>query len=108
MDQTVIRETISVTAAHVTDEDKALGAEFNKTMWRALAVANRYLSHGPESARLAIVKSFLSAASRLSALDSQSEVETARLAYTRMFSGISESIDAETKALTERTYDQDD
>jgi hypothetical protein len=81
MDQQVIRETISVTSTNVTDEDKALGAEFNKTMWRALAQANLYLSHGPESARLTITKSFLTAASRLSALDSQSEIEEHRLAF---------------------------
>lgn len=81
MDQTVVRETISVITTSATQEDKALGAEYNRTMWRALAQANLYLTHGPESARLAITKSFLTAASRLSALDSQSEIEEHRTAF---------------------------
>ena len=36
VDQTVIKETISVVSQHVTAEDKALGAEFNRVAWMAL------------------------------------------------------------------------
>ena len=111
MDQTVIRETISVTATNVTEVDKALGAEFNRTMWRALAQANLYLTHGPESARLAITRSFLTAASRLSALDSQAEVEVARQSFERILTTMATEVpqhDAITETSTERTDDQDD
>jgi hypothetical protein len=108
MDQTVLRETISITNVNITDEDKALGHEFNRTMWRALARANLYLTHGPESARLAVTKTFIQAAARLSAVDAQSEIEEHRIAFMRTMSKMTEAIDVEPKALAGRADDQDD
>jgi hypothetical protein len=109
MDQQFIRETISVTSTNITEEDKLLGAEFNRTMWRALAQANLYLKHGPETARLAITKSFLTAASRLSALDSQSEIEEHRVAFLSYLSHQAETpaIDTLSSSSHGRVDDQD-
>lgn len=111
MDQSYIREVISVTATNITDEDKALGAEFNKTMWRALAQANLYLTHGPETARLTITKAFLTAASRLSALDSQSEIEEHRIAFSQLLLSQTDvpprHYDAIPATSTQSTDDQD-
>lgn len=83
MDQQVIRETLTYTTRNLTEADKALGAEFNKTAFRALAIANRYLTHGPDAARLAVVKSFLSAISKLAAVDAKAEVEASRQIFLR-------------------------
>jgi hypothetical protein len=90
MEQQIIKETLSVTATRVTDEDKALGHEYNRILWRALARADLYLTHGPEQARLAVVKSFLSSAARLSAIDSTSVVEESRTDLLTTLSKMSE------------------
>lgn len=78
VDQVVTRETISITATNFTEADKALSAEWNQVAFKALRVANRYLDLGPEHARLAVVKSFLSSLSRISALDSKEEIKASR------------------------------
>jgi len=105
VENTVYRETISVTSTQISEEDKALGARYNQVLWRALEQADIYLKHGPESARLQITKSFLSAASRLSAIDSQSEIETHRASFLAVLAKMTdvipaEVVDAESQALT--------
>ena len=108
MEQQIVKETLSVTTTAVTEEDKALGHEYNRVLWRALAQADRYLTHGPENARLAITKSFLQAASRLSAIDSNSVVEESRTRLLTTMSKMSEIVDASsTPALAGRSDDQD-
>jgi hypothetical protein len=95
MDQVVIRESIATISQNVTEQDKALGREFNALQWEALKIAHRYLKYGPEDCRLAVVKSVLSATARLSAVDTQSEIETHRTAFMRMLGGEEvESIEA--------------
>jgi len=54
MESTVYRETLSVTATEISDEDKALGRRYNEVLWRALEQAETYLIFGPETARLQI------------------------------------------------------
>lgn len=78
VDQVVTRETISITATNFTEADKALSAEYNALVFKAFRVANRYLSFGPEHARLAVVKTLLTSASRISALDSKEEIKASR------------------------------
>jgi len=113
MESTVYRETLSVTATEISDEDKALGRRYNEVLWRALEQAETYLLFGPETARLQITKSFLQSASRLSAIDSQTEVETHRKSFLAVLSKMTdvipaEIVDAETKALAGRSDDQDE
>lgn len=77
-DQVFTRETISLTNVKVSEQDKELSAEYNRTAWKALAVANRYLEFGPENARQSVVRSFLSNISKLSAIDSQGAISEQR------------------------------
>jgi hypothetical protein len=110
MEQQILRETLSITSVQVTDEDKALGHEVNRVMWRALAQADRYLTHGPEPARLAITKAFLTMASRFSAIDSNAVVEQSRVQLLSTLSKM-QSIDtnaSDTPALAGRPDDQDE
>lgn len=87
MDQTVVRETISVVSTNISDEDKQLGAEFNRLAWMALNQAERYLRCGPEEARLSVTKDFLKALTRLSAADSSSQIEEHRTAFMTYITG---------------------
>lgn len=110
METTVVKETLSTTVHHVTDEDKALAHEFNLTARRALQVANRYLTHGPETARLSVVKSFMQALSRLSAIDTESELTEHRIAFQRTMSQLTKVIPnaIESSSSLGRVEDQDD
>lgn len=87
MDQTVIRETLSITTKNVTEDDKALGAEFNRLAWMAMEQAERYLVCGPEDARIAVTRDFIKAMSRLSAADSSRELEEHRVAFMSYITG---------------------
>lgn len=107
MEEKVVRETISITQHNVTDEDKALAAEFNKTAWQALAQANRYLIHGPESARLNITKSFIGVLSRLSAVDTESALEAHRTTFLRELAEMRSINATSTETIPELSYDQD-
>ena len=107
MEQQVVKETLSITTTAITAEDKALGHEYNRVLWRALAQADRYLTHGPENARLAITKSFLQAASRLSAIDSNSVVEESRTRLLTTMSKMSELDAVDTTSVVRRPDDQD-
>ena len=118
VDQVLTREVLTVTTQNVSKEDKALGAEVNRIMWKALAQADRYLSHGPESGRQAVVKAALAAATRLGAVDAKREVEVARTALLEVMSGMSDiggktpiydaASHAPSTALAEPADDQDD
>ena len=83
MDQTVIKETISVVSQHVSEADKELGAEFNRVAWLALQQAAVYLRFGPESARLAVTRTMVQSMARLSAIDAKAQIEEHRLAFMR-------------------------
>lgn len=81
MDQKIIRETLTIEAANITDDDRELGAAFNKVAWEALGWARYYLRNGPQHARLTVVKQFLSASAKLAAADASAELETHRLTF---------------------------
>ena len=89
-DQVLTREILTVTQANVTEEDKKLGAEVTRLQWKALAVAERYLDFGPESARRDIVKAFISSATRLGAVDAASDVEIMRTQLLSVMSGMAD------------------
>ena len=95
MDQKLIRETLTIEAVNVTDEDRALGAAFNKIAWEALAQARKYLREGPETARLAVVKSFLTTTAKLSAADASAELETHRLTFQHELASMTDIVPAE-------------
>lgn len=106
MDEILVTERVSVVHKDITDEDKEIGAEFNRTMRRALVQANLYLTHGPETARLAITKSFLAAASRLSAADVTATLEQHRTAFMTTLGKLTDA--AATPSALGRAYDQDE
>jgi hypothetical protein len=88
-DQVVVRETLSVTSVNVTEEDKALGFEYNRLAWMALKRAELYLQFGPERERLAVVKSFLASTAKLSSLESKSQIDESRTALFNVLDQIS-------------------
>ena len=112
MDQTVIKETISVISQHVSQEDKELGAEFNRVAWMALEQAALYLEFGPEPARLAVTRTMVQSLARLSAIDSKAQIEEHRVAFMRTLAKMSdvpsEDHRAELAAVAGRTDDQVD
>lgn len=77
-DQVVIRETLSITTQNITEEDKVLGQMYNKVAMKALKQADHYLRKGPDDARLAITKAFMSSIARLSAIDSKTQIDESR------------------------------
>jgi len=95
VDQKIIRETLTIEAANVTDEDRELGAAFNKVSWEALGWARYYLRNGPQTARLTVVKSFLSAISKLAAADASAELETHRLMFQTELQSMTDIVPAE-------------
>ena len=111
MEQQITREVLTVTTSRVTQADKVIGARFNQVAMLALNQAERYIAHGPETARLAITKSFLTAISRLSAADAEEALTEHRVAFMRELSHLTQVephlTDAETQAITARAYDQD-
>lgn len=116
MDQTVVKETISVITKNVTEVDKALGAEFNRIGFMALNQAERYLLgfHG-EGARLSITNTFLKTMARLSAADASKEIEEHRATFLGYLTSqhadinphIPEAIDVGSASVTGPTDDQD-
>lgn len=110
MDQTVIRETVSVISQHVSEQDKELGAEFNRVAWMALEQAALYLKHGPEPARLAVTRTMVSTLARLSAIDAKAQIEEHRVAFMRTLSKMSDvprqDHRAELEAVAGRVDDQ--
>ena len=108
MEQQVIRETLSVVTSHITDQDKELAAEFNRTAWRALAVANRYLRYGPESARQSVVNNMIRVLSKLSAVSAESELEEHRNIFLREMQEMKALDAASFETLIEITDDQDE
>lgn len=95
MDQKIIRETLTIEAAHVTDEDRELGRAFNKVAWEALGWARFYLRNGPDQARLTIVKSFLSASAKLAAADASAELEIHRQTFQTELASMTDVLPAE-------------
>lgn len=112
MDQTVIKETISVVSQHVSDADKALGAEFNRVAWLALEQAALYLEFGPEPARQAMTRTFIATLAKLSAIDAKAAIEEHRLAFMRTLAKMSDvprqDHRAELAAVAGRVDDQAD
>jgi hypothetical protein len=111
MEQSVVREVLTVTTSRVTKHDKAIGARFNQVAMMALNQAETYLLHGPEEARLAVTKSFLTAVSRLSMADTEEKLTEHRQAFLSYLATQTEVehhlTDAESKAITATAYDQD-
>lgn len=89
-DQVLTREVLTVTTTNVSDEDKKLGAEVSRLQWKALAVAERYLDFGPETARRDIVKALLASAARLGAVDANQQLEVSRTALLDAMAGMRE------------------
>ena len=112
MDQTVIKETISVISQHVSEQDKELGAEFNRVAWLALQQAAVYLRFGPESARLAVTRTMVQSMARLSAVDTKAQIEEHRIALMRTMAKMSDvpvrDHHAELEAVAGRVDDQVD
>lgn len=79
-DQVVVRETLSVTSVNVTEEDKAIGSEINRLTWIALKQAELYMRFGPERERSMVVRLLLTSASKLSSLDSKTQIDESRTA----------------------------
>ena len=121
----IIRETISVTRSSITEEDKAISADYNRVIRRALAEAEDMLLWGTRTEKMQIVRAALQAAGRLAAVDSKVEVETARIEFEAMLDEVRaipemetiitgsddphvEYVDVEAKALPESPLYQND
>jgi hypothetical protein len=81
-DEVFTRETITVTHVNVTDDDRDLARDFNRVARKALIKADTLLDFGPPDAQVAIIRGFMSAAAKLASLDSKTEMEVHRAAFS--------------------------
>ena len=104
-DQVLTREILSITKTNATKADKELASRFNQVAWRALGQAEMYLIEGPEAARLAVTKSFLTSISKLASLDTKTEIEQHRLAFLGTLKSMTEIEESLPVVTADEIYD---
>ena len=116
--QTVtLTETVTVAQHEVSDDEKRNAAEYNQLVREAIRYARHQLKHGSPATKLAIAKSVLPAASRLSAIDAKEGLIEHRVALQNVVSkmlnvpAIQEELAhdaAPVETVSRRVVDQDD
>jgi hypothetical protein len=86
MEEHIVRETLTYTTRQITEIDKAVSAEFNKGVMEAIHWSRKFMRDGPNTARLAIVQTYLRSAAKLSTVDQKAELEVSRRAFLDAFS----------------------
>lgn len=84
MAEEIIRETISVTRTQISDEDKAISADYNRIVREALRQADILLRFGTPSQKMRLITAAMSSAGRLASVDSKVEVQVARTQFEQM------------------------
>jgi hypothetical protein len=80
-DSIIVRETIAITHAPLSEESRLIAHEYSLLVRQALRKAQRYLNNGTYAEQLAITKALLSQASKLAGADAQGAVEQHRIAF---------------------------
>lgn len=89
-DEVITREVLTITHQNVTEQDRALGKEFNRVAAKALFWAEFYLDQGPDKHRVTIIREMLKSTAKLSALESKDEVTHIRAELMSHLTAMSE------------------
>ncbi len=108
MPDITITETLTVTERDITDEERRLSHKYNELVGTCLEWAQKQMRFGTTPTRLAITRSVVASAARLSALENKTQMEVHRTAFQNLLSEMT-AIDAtSTEALAQPTPDQDE
>jgi hypothetical protein len=91
----IIRETISITRANLSEEDREVSALYGRVVTAGLNHAMFLLEFGTPVEKLRISAVAMQSAARLAAVDSKAEIEEHRIEFERMLEGITSVPDAD-------------
>jgi hypothetical protein len=83
-DEVFTREVVSITHTNISDGDREVSSRFNRVAQIALIRAEQLLMYGSEQAQAGIIRAFAGASARLASLDSKTEIDTQRAAFTEL------------------------